>query len=287
MSSRRFDELALDHGAQYFTARNPDFAAVVRQWVDAGLVAEWEARYVRVGPDGAAATQPASPRYVGVPRMSGVGRALANGLDALSQTRVESIEPSKDGGWTLRSTEGEDLGSYRQVLVAVPSPQALPLIESVAPSLHARVAQVEMAPCLAAMLVVDGHVDVEWDAAKVEVGPLAWVARNSSKPGRVGAETWVLHAGEEHSRVHLGDSFETIADTLLGAFAELPGVGDIHVTQLQGHRWGHARVARPLGEPCLYDTTLGLGLCGDWCTEGRVEAAWLSGRALARRVGSR
>ena len=30
--------------------------------------------------------------------------------------------------------------------------------------------------------------------------------------------------------------------------------------------------------------TLGIGACGDWCLGGPVEAAFLSGRALARRL---
>ncbi len=43
-------------------------------------------------------------------------------------------------------------------------------------------------------------------------------------------------------------------------------------------------MAPPLGEDCLWDPTLALGACGDWCLAGRVEAALLSGAALAGRL---
>jgi predicted NAD/FAD-dependent oxidoreductase len=39
-----------------------------------------------------------------------------------------------------------------------------------------------------------------------------------------------------------------------------------------------------IGEPCLFDRALGIGACGDWCLGGRVEAAFLSGRAIAGRL---
>jgi renalase len=38
------------------------------------------------------------------------------------------------------------------------------------------------------------------------------------------------------------------------------------------------------GEDCLWDCVERLGACGDWCVGGRVEAAFLSGVALAGRV---
>jgi len=35
---------------------------------------------------------------------------------------------------------------------------------------------------------------------------------------------------------------------------------------------------------CAWDAAQALGVCGDWANGGRVEGAWLSGSALARRV---
>jgi predicted NAD/FAD-dependent oxidoreductase len=50
------------------------------------------------------------------------------------------------------------------------------------------------------------------------------------------------------------------------------------------HRWRYALVQNPLGEPCLWDQKTNLGLCGDWCIAPRLEAAFLSGRALAQII---
>jgi predicted NAD/FAD-dependent oxidoreductase len=53
------------------------------------------------------------------------------------------------------------------------------------------------------------------------------------------------------------------------------------------HRWRYARVDRPLGEEAWWDAARRIGACGDWCLDARVEAAFLSGRALAGRMLAR
>jgi predicted NAD/FAD-dependent oxidoreductase len=36
----------------------------------------------------------------------------------------------------------------------------------------------------------------------------------------------------------------------------------------------------------MWDVNRRLGLCGDWLIGPRVEAAWMSGTALAERIGA-
>jgi predicted NAD/FAD-dependent oxidoreductase len=52
----------------------------------------------------------------------------------------------------------------------------------------------------------------------------------------------------------------------------------------QAHRWRYALVTEPVGEAALYDRPSGIGLCGDWCLGGKIEAAFLSGRALVEKM---
>ena len=47
------------------------------------------------------------------------------------------------------------------------------------------------------------------------------------------------------------------------------------------HRWRFAQTQQPLGRPFIFDETLGIGLCGDWCLGHRVEDAFVSGLELA------
>ncbi|NNM24984.1 MAG: NAD(P)-binding protein [Phycisphaerales bacterium] len=73
---RHDEEHDFDHGAQYFSARHPAFRRRVESWLGDGLVSEWDARVVHLGPEGVRDAK-SFPRFVGVPDMTSVARHLA------------------------------------------------------------------------------------------------------------------------------------------------------------------------------------------------------------------
>jgi predicted NAD/FAD-dependent oxidoreductase len=279
MSSRRSDVGAFDHGAQYFTARDPDFQAVVADWNTAGVVATWDGAIASIGPE--AATSQATKRWCGVPRMSALTRFLSDGIELRAGCRIAEVSGSP-GAWMLTDTEGESSGPWERVLVTTPAPQAVPLLQA-APAMAEQAAACPHLPCWAAMLGMDSEPAVDWAGAFVDHPALAWVARDHSKPGRAPGIRWVLHARSDWSVAHQDDSKESVRDALMAACAEL-GFPLTLGPYWASHRWLLARPAEPLETEFLWDSTLGIGAAGDWCIDARVEAAWLSGSRLAQAV---
>ena len=286
MSTRRAEDdngpWQCDHGAQYFTARDPAFRAEVARWQQAGVAALWNARLASF--DGTAWTTPATPleRFVGTPRMTSPAAWLVQHLGAPAlaqwQTTVQRLDHS-EGGWTITSAEhGLHSPRYSAVLLAVPAPQASPLL---APAGAAIAASARMRGSWALMLRYASPVALPWEGAFINTGPLRWVARDSSKPGRSGQETWLLHASPEWSEAHIEDSAESVTTALLAAFAALGGPAPLAAT---AHRWRYADTEPALTQGSWWDAQMRLGLCGDWLHGGKVEGAWLSGRALAQQV---
>lgn len=289
MSTRRAEDdngpWQCDHGAQYFTARDPAFRAEVARWQQAGVAALWNARLASF--DGTAWTTPATSleRFVGTPRMTSPAAWLVQhlGEPALAQwqTTVQRLDRT-EGGWAITSAEhGLHSPRYSAVLLAVPAPQAVPLLAAVAPAGAALAASARMRGSWAVMLRFASPVVMPWEGAFINTGPLRWVARDSSKPGRTGQETWLLHASAEWSEAHIEDSAEAVTAALLAAFAALGGPAPVAAT---AHRWRYADTEPALTQGSWWDAQMRLGLCGDWLHGGKVEGAWLSGRALAQQV---
>jgi predicted NAD/FAD-dependent oxidoreductase len=289
MSTRRAEDdngpWQCDHGAQYFTARDPAFRAEVARWQQAGVAALWNARLASF--DGTAWSNPATPleRFVGTPRMTSPAAWLVQhlGEPALAQWQitVQRLDHS-EGGWTITSAEhGLHSPRYSAVLLAVPAPQAVPLLAPVSPAGTAIAASARMRGNWAVMLRYASPVALPWEGAFINTGPLRWVARDSSKPGRTGQETWLLHASPEWSEAHIEDSAEAVTTALLTAFAALGVPAPLVAT---AHRWRYADTEPALTQGSWWDAQMRLGLCGDWLHGGKVEGAWLSGRALAQQV---
>lgn len=271
MAARRTEiageTVSFDHGAQYFTARDPVFREAVEHWSALGIVARWSA----VGDEA----------WVGIPGMNGPIRAMADKLDVNWSTQVERIAQS---GTTWSIATGDAVFVADTVLIAVPAEQASELLKLPAPNLAAIAAEVDSAPCWAVMAGFAQPLDIAKDALRDPGAAISWAARNSAKPGRGGEDCWVLHASPARSREILDLPKEEVATLLLADFFEQTGARPVEPIHLTAHRWLYAMPASIKGEPSRFDTDQGIGIAGDYLHSPRVEGAFLSGRALAEQV---
>jgi photolyase PhrII len=279
-NTREHGQFRFDHGAQFLTARHPVVQRYVASWVQEGVVAEWVGTLVRMGGEGVEPAN-AATRYVGVPGMIALAGHLAGELDVRAGVRITQVQRTGDS-WTLVDEDGRVGGAFDQAVIAVPAAQAAPLLTA-APRLREAALGVEMAPCWAGMFVFDRSLDLGFDGAFVADGPISWLARDASKPGRPSAETWVVHAGPAWTRAHADTPRERAAGLLLHEVRHRFGPLPEPVFE-RAHRWGYALASEPVGSGALYEADLEIGACGDWCRGGRVEGALLSGIAMAGRI---
>ena len=276
IATRDGGHAAFDHGAQYFTVQDPDFARLTAEAAAAGCAARWVPRW----PGGEQETQ---DLWVGVPGMASLTGWLAAGLEVQTGCRITSL--SRAGRrWILEDGSGRRQGEGCDIVViALPAPQAAALAGPHT-GLTTRVGQVPMSPCWTVMVAFEQAIAAPLDALWEDDPVLPWFARNSTKPGRSGPDAWVLHAGGDWSRQRLAAAPEAIQEALLARFAEKLAVTLPSIAAVSAHRWLCSRVEAPLGEPFVADLAAGIGFCGDWCLDARVEAAFLSGDALGRHL---
>jgi renalase len=271
MAARRVEidgqSVSFDHGAQYFTARDPAFRAAVADWETAGVAARWPAA--------------GEEAWVGTPGMNGPIRAMAEPLDVRWGVRAEVIHRTA-AGWRIAA--GEQTFNAATLLIAVPAEQAAVLLAETAPDLAALAGGVQSAPCWAVMAGFDAPLPIAADTYRSDTAPISWAARNSAKPGRMGVETWVIHASPARSRAIIDWPKEDAAAALLADFFAATGAAPTAPTHCDAHRWLYALPQAIKGESTRFDPALQIGMAGDYLHSPRVEGAWLSGRALAAAV---
>ncbi|MEL7061602.1 MAG: NAD(P)-binding protein [Acidobacteriota bacterium] len=99
---RAFPHLALDVGAQFFTARDDDFLQQVDAWRRRSLVAEWSPRRSARLDDPAGPGRTPAARWVGVPDMGTLVADLCNGLDVRFSTKVWRLRRAETAGREAR-----------------------------------------------------------------------------------------------------------------------------------------------------------------------------------------
>lgn len=275
-----------DHGAQYFSITDPVMADEVQHWLDAGVIVPWNGRFGSIQQGQWTPTKSETSRYVGLPGMSSIAKHLAKDLEITSKCLVTSAH--HDGSvWQLIGEHEQELGTFDSLVLNAPAPQSAALVCDF-PEFAEKIRSTEFAPCWAVLLAFEQQLDVPWDGAVVEDSPLAWIARNSSKPGRpTQPDCWVLHASAQWSAEHLEDSQDVVIRDLLSSFWSELKISPRRPILTSAHRWRFSTAEQSLEERCLFDAQLALGACGDWCGGSKIEDAYLSGLAMAEAVISR
>lgn len=256
-----------DHGAPVLSGTGAGFLSLLAEARAADAVADWQA--------GAWGVQP-----VGRPGMTGFARFLGQGIDIRQQAEVTGITATGEG-WVLQGVE--PLGPFDRVICTAPAPQTARL----APDQFAdATSAASYHPCLTLMVALNRPLGAPVTQAN-PTDALAWIARDSAKPGRLSQSCWVAQASTAWSIAHLDLTKDEIAARMLDLFLTHHGLDATDVAYASAHRWRYALVARPLGQPFVTSTDGTLYAGGDWCLGPKVEHAWQSGTAIADDILSR
>ncbi|HQT39848.1 MAG TPA: FAD-dependent oxidoreductase [Acidocella sp.] len=275
MATRISDGFIFNHGCQFATARDDTF----RNLLVAHNAAIWPAT---------------GDKYSGTPNMAALAASLAAGLTIHQTTHVSflnresatwrlSLRDANSTPPSLIEPNGELSAPFDTVILAIPAPQAAALLGATSHPFAQALAKVHLAPCWALLL---GFADAPAgpDILKPTQGPLRWIARENSRPGAAPTPvTYTAHASAAWSTAHLEQPADTIITALSAAFAQATGI-TAPAAYARAHRWRYALADTPLGQDSLWDPQLSLGVCGDWCLAGKLEAAYLSGRSLGIKL---
>ena len=304
MATRSSPFGSFDHGAQYFTVRDPRFVRALQ--TVSGLCKPWSARNVWVLDEHGQIASTKLPRqethWVPTPGMNALVSRWAAPLQEQNrvelETRISQLEPDalQPHQWQLRGASPGGAQhvycGFDAVLLAMPAEPARLLLNSAqkADGLAQKIDRVQMAPCWTLMLAFPqamqpglNTLGPQWNAARSTHHRIAWLARESSKPGRGAVERWTVQASAAWSQEHLEDDPQRVQAKLIKAFSEVTGI-HAEPSHVDSRRWRFAQTTAPLGKSHLWDAKTGLGVCGDWCLGQRVEDAFISGLELALTV---
>ena len=313
-----------DYACQYITAGDPWFAAELERWMHLGVASALSDG--AVGTLTAAGFKPLAsngPCLVGnggmwpmMTRLLDDAAASSAHVDLVSgfpdeRQRVVGLSKAADG-WSLATKGGGTLGPFDIVVGGfaqhvLTEPFLLSGGEHSAAMLRC-LRRVEHNQIIAMQVAFDGPpLPAKFTAAHCDDDVLSFACNNSRKPHQDGSaakevgqanEHWTLlstagFAEREFSRNHKG--YRAAAEVeMLSSLGRLLNV-DIREHRPRINRINHWEDALPVVTPpgrhgCLFDASVGLGWCGDFCVAPNAQGGALSGRAMAsvleRFVGS-
>jgi predicted NAD/FAD-dependent oxidoreductase len=226
---------------------------------------------------------PPQTRYVANPGMTGLVKHFVQGLDVRFDKQVYEVV-KHEAVYELKGSQEESLGCFDRVIAAIPAPQSLSLLAEF-PELAIPLASVEMDPCWCLMLQVANPLNTSWNGAFVNTGKIRWIARNTTKPGRLAqGESIVIHASSDWTKDNVEQDATLIQSELLGEFWKITGLEEQAPLATYTHRWRYAIPSKSYPARYIAQQDNTLLACGDWAGGPKVEGAFLSGCAAAGRI---
>jgi renalase len=289
MATRRFEEFSFDHGAQFFTARNEEFKRFLAPFLASGLVKEWKGKIVTLEKG----NKPGKrlwfePHYVCCPGMNALCKKLGEGISVRTLAEVAPLQERQGANWNLTDTQGNSLGSFDQIISTAPPAQTSRLFGKLLPT-NEQIRKEKLLACYALMIGMSAPWEKSWIAAKVKNSPLDWISVNSTKPNRNHGHTeLVIHTSNLWAEKHVEMDQEEVKSVLLQELSSLLDLDFDKAAYTSLHRWRYALLDKDQDEPHslppYYDSTLGLGSVGDWCTQSRIEQVWLDANRFATQL---
>ena len=280
LATRRIRDVRFDHGAQFFTQRGPELAALVSELQAAGVVREW-CRGFGESDD--------HPRYLVEGGMNALAKHLAAELDDV-RTGVQATAVSRvNGGWRVDTETAAFIAPA--VLLTAPVPQSLALVDAggteLDPGIGAALQRITYDPAIAVMALLNGPSGVPSPGAvqftRGDGGPFSFVADNATKQ-EADTSALTLHTSPAFSTAHWDDDDDELLAELLDAAA--PWFGSATVVEAQLKRWRYAapRTTWPERSCVAVDGDEPLVFAGDAFDGPRVEGAYVPGLSGATAV---
>jgi renalase len=264
MASRHFEGAHFDYGAQFFSARDPEFRRLIDGFLGTALAAPW---FDREG----------ETRYCSRLGMNALPSHLAEDLRIQCGVTVVSVRRDQNL-WRVTAEDGA-IYSTEVLIVTAPVPQAMALLE-LDEQARKDLGTVEYHRCIAILAVLTGSSAIPAPGfLRIAQPPLQTLADNQQKGLASSATGVTIHATPSFSLLHWDTPQEEAAGLLLDAAA--PWLGS-EVTHWRYHRWRYSQPVHTF-DSRFYAVEGGppLVLAGDAFGGPRVEGAYLSGIAAA------
>ncbi|MCT7957793.1 NAD(P)/FAD-dependent oxidoreductase [Laspinema palackyanum] len=336
VATRRLYDTQADFGAPFLDPRGMLSQQLVQVLSRAGIVVPWtdtvyqlEPTPDRVGLSGQSlptqatsenssltsgwgmnpAVTLSAPYYVAPAGINAVGKFLARQLEIWRCRRVQTVSPTDQEYWHL---ELEGMGEVadaavplavraKALVMAIPAPQAVMLLESGDPGLPRpfldRLKAVEFDPCISVMAGYPASKQRELVQAEYRgrsllfppESPLRGLFWQSSKGSGATQPVFVLHSSAQFAEQYLdATDVEAVGRELCDRLGESVFPWLKEPEWMQVHRWRYGFCRRPLTEALLTATTpLPMVCAGDWCGDRQIETALQSGLAAAEWVSDR
>ena len=288
-------EYRIDHGVSHFTATDPQFLSVVKEWESKGLVQPWGNRFSFFTGEELMPKTPLEETnlYTSTRGMNQIGRVMGRMSDVNFDAKVGGItyfgkNRTRKRPWMINFQSGQVV-SADAVIIATPAPQAFGVLgmaqdETDTLKMVRQIDEVRYESSFTLMIGIKGVDIPTWQGIECEHGSISFISNESLKRGDNETLYLSIQSSHDFAKQHQHDLKEQVAERLLKELSMILGSWVMSYDWKQIHFWRYASCENPLDVTYLDrgDADAPLALVGDYFKGAQIQDAYSSGYELGQ-----
>ena len=289
-STRRISGQSVDHGLQYFTPQNREFATWMQAYLEQGLIKLWANQFYEWKSNNKKLSlEEKSNSYYACPNgMTSLMKEIAKVLPVSREIKIMSAERDfEENIWTLETDQQIEIKT-KKIICTAPLEQSLNLFKNYLSSAEElALSKIEYNSALIGIFAFefDEMPCPDWKGiicSEHEI--LNWIAQDSSKRDKPNQLILVAQCNPEFSQKNFNESEEILLAQIEKALKSILPNFNYKLKEKQLKKWLYAEPISGLNKPFMSAIEDSLILCGDWCLASRLEGSFLSGKAVSEHL---
>lgn len=266
---------AFNHGAQFFTNKNPELSQYYSQLKEQGLIEPFHTPIGYSSDKARFSAATAEERFVGNPFMNSFLKKWSEDAIVRTELKIRAIE-RVNNKWKVTDDSGEGFAGFDRCVLTVPYPQGIDFW-----TMHSsiQISKPELFPCWSVMLI-SSPIQSDFSAAFVRHGPISWYDSQLIGGQR---QKWLVQASPDWSKANLEKDPKVVQESLINELSLLLDM-PVQPEYSDSHRWLYASSQNRSDSVAIWDVKNHLGYIGDWLCGGRVEGAMTSALHLFQKT---
>ena len=141
-----------------------------------------------------------------------------------------------------------------------------------------------MLGCYSLLLGYDKQIEFPFDAGLIRGAKISWISINSSKPSRLKNFTMVINSTNKWADENINLPNGHVKDFILNETSNVLNYDLSNAKIIDLQRWKYANIPRQELQKPFIDKKNRLAASGDWCTQGRLEFAYLNSKKIIEKI---
>lgn len=284
MATRRANPYQFNHGTQYFKIENKEFKDFLYPLIKNKIIKPWKVNRIEVFNKEVIKKVKIinNKYYTPVNKMNSVVKYLArNNFFIKLLCKIEKIEKKNDK-WFIFDTDFTSYGPYDWLFFTIPPNQVIDIIYKNFRFLDC-IKKISMRSCYSVMLGFDEIKSFDFDIALFKDEDIHSMSIYKKYKTNKEYSSIIINSSYNFAEQNINSCKDKISDYLIKQVSDSLKYELNNFVHTSIHFWKYAMLEKRNNLGSLLDEEKKVVVCGDWCTNGKVEGAFLSAKDATRK----